>query len=194
VTPPVHEQLRLRPLLPEDAAGVLAIYAPIVTDTVISFEEDVPSIEEMQGRIRSGRERFPWLAAVDANDHMLGYAYACPWRTRPAYDWTCEASVYVAKSAQRQGVARALYEHLFRILQECGFVDVYAGITLPNEASVQFHESCGFTPIARFTRCGYKFGLWSDVGFWQRPLAPRDPLPPRPSISRSSIYLGKSES
>lgn len=178
----------MRPLLPQDAAGLLEIYAPIIVHTLISFEEVVPSLAEIEARIAAGRERFPWLAAVDKEDRLLGYAYACPWRTRPAYDWTCEVSVYVAERAQRQGIARALYGELLPILRECGFVEAYAGITLPNEASVRLHESCGFAPLAVFPRCGYKFGRWSDVGFWNLPLAPREPLPPRPSISRSSTY------
>lgn len=188
------DALRLVPLGPEDAAEVQAIYAPVVHDTAISFELEPPSVEEMARRIESGSARHPWLGARDADGRLHGYAYACTWRGRPAYDWICEVSVYVDGGSRRGGVGRTLYAALLAELEERGYVEAYAGITLPNPASVAFHEACGFTPLTVFERCGFKQGRWLDVGFWRRPLAAREAEPLRPCTSRSSTCRGRSGS
>lgn len=163
-----------------DAAAIAAIYAPIVRDTAISFELDAPADAEMARRIRD-KTRFPWL--VDEVDGaVVGYAYASSFRERAAYDWCTEVTVYVGATARRTGAATRLYRALFRLLELQGYAMAYAGIVLPNAASVGFHEAMGFTRVGTFSRAGFKFGGWHDLGFWERPLAtPSAPRTPEPA-------------
>jgi len=162
-----------------DAEAMAAIYAPVVRDTTISFEVDPPNADEMLARLRETLPRYPWLVAED--DGVLGYAYASQHRTRAAYRFSVDVSLYVGERARRRGVGRALYTALFAILERQGFVAAHAGITLPNEASVGLHESFGFKPIGVYPGVGFKFGKWLDVIWLQRDLAPRVPLPPAPT-------------
>jgi phosphinothricin acetyltransferase len=171
----------LRPAAPADAPGVLALYAPLVRDTHVSFEAVSPTADEVAGRIARTLERFPWLVCEDEED-LLGYAYAGPHRDRSGYRWSAEVSVYVAPAAHRRGVGRALYTALLGLLAAQGYVNVYAGIALPNDASVGLHEALGFRLAARYPAVGFKAGAWRDVGWWHRrinPLAPA-PAPPVP--------------
>lgn len=163
-----------------DAEAIAAIYAPIVASTPISFEVVPPTAAEMAGRLASLGDRYPWLVADEGG--VRGYAYASPHGERAGYAWSVNVSVYVAAEARRGGVARALYEALFATLAEQGFVNAYAGITLPNAASVGLHERLGFTPVGVYRSVGYKLGAWHDVGWWARPLAalPELPSPTRP--------------
>ncbi|MFL5243648.1 MAG: arsinothricin resistance N-acetyltransferase ArsN1 family B [Gemmataceae bacterium] len=171
----------IRLALEQDAESILAIYKPFCVSTAVSFETDPPSIEEMARRIRSTLQRFPWLV-VDHGEKVLGYAYAGPHRERAAYRWSVEATAYVSQSQRRMGIGRALYTSLFHILKLQGFYNAYAGITLPNPASVGLHESVGFRPVGVYRNVGYKLGAWHDVGWWQltiqghcdRPDAPKD--------------------
>ena len=164
---------------PADAAGVHAIYAPIVRDTAISFETDPPSIEEMSRRIGSTLERWPWLVCVEGAD-VLGYAYAGRHRERAAYRWGVDVTVYIHERARRRGVGHALYSALLPMLVVQGYHRAYAGITLPNAGSVGLHQAVGFTPIGVYPAVGWKLGDWHDVGWWQRTLRPpaRDPAEP----------------
>lgn len=165
-----------------DAEGIHAIYAPVVENSVTSFEYAVPSVAEMARRIGEGLQRYPWLVATDASDEVvLGYAYACSWRARTAYRWTCEVSVYVHPDHRRRGLARILYTELLLRLQDLGYVLAIAGITLPNPASQAFHEDFGFEPVGIFPGCGHKFGDWLDVGFWRIEMNPRGPSPEPPA-------------
>lgn len=155
----------------EDAAGILAIYGPVVRDTAISFELDPPSVEEMRGRIRARLEGFPWIVCASGND-IWGYAYADRLRTRAAYQWTTELTVYVHPERQRRGVARALYTSLLAALRLQGFRSAFGGIALPNPGSVALHEAMGFRPAGVWTAVGFKLGAWHDVGFWYLELQP----------------------
>ena len=161
-----------------DAARIAAIYRPSVTDSVISFEAEPPDEVVMSERIRSTLARLPWL--VCEAGAVRGYAYASRYRERAAYQWSAEVSAYVDQDARGRGVGRALYTSLFATLVLQGYRNAYAGITLPNEASVGLHEAVGFTPIGVYRAVGYKFGAWHDVGWFERQLAPRDgdPAPP----------------
>lgn len=172
--------LSLRLAQPSDAGAVAAIYAPIVADTVISFELEPVSADEMAGRIDATVPTLPWLVA-EQDGAVVGYAYAARHRARPAYRWSVEVSVYVDDTARGNGVGSRLYTDLLAVLTEQGYVNAYAGITLPNPASVALHTSLGFDPVGVFRGVGYKFGAWRDVGWWQRRLAgPHAPQPPRP--------------
>ncbi|MEI1377849.1 GNAT family N-acetyltransferase [Nostoc sp. UHCC 0926] len=165
-----------------DALKMLAIYAPVVRETSISFEIEPPSETEFQGRIKDYQQQMPWLVC-QINDELLGYAYATPYRTRAAYQWSVESSVYVNVEYRRKGVAKALYSSLFQLLQLQGFYNVFAAIALPNPASVAVHEAVGFSPVGVFCRVGYKFSEWHDVAWWQLSLQQEQPLPVNPPLS-----------
>lgn len=164
---------------PEDAARIAAIYAPYVESTPITFEIDPPSADDMRERVERIQARWPWLVWEDGG-RVLGYAYAGEHRARAAYRWCVEVAVYVAAGAQRRGVGRALYGALLPMLVLQGFRNAYAGITLPNPASVALHEAVGFVPLGVYRRVGWKLGAWHDVGWWSRDLAPHDALPSEP--------------
>lgn len=156
----------LRLARPADAESLLAIYAPYVRDTSITFETEVPSTEAFGKRIVGYLDKWPWLV-YEANGVVAGYAYASGYRERVAYQWSVECSVYVHDDFMRAGVAKALYTALFAILKKQGFRNVYAVINLPNERSVAFHENCGFRYFATYEQVGYKLGKWKNVGWWR---------------------------
>jgi L-amino acid N-acyltransferase YncA len=162
-----------------DAKQIAAIYAPNVTDTVISFEFEPPSVDEMRQRIEVTLQRYPWLVC-ERQGRLLGYAYAGAHGSRAAYQWSVDVSVYVHEDARRTGVGRALYASLFAALDLQGFYNAYAGATLPNPASVGLHESVGFRQVGVYRGVGYKLGEWHDVVWWHLPLRERvaDPDPP----------------
>lgn len=149
-----------------DAAACAAIYAPFVSGSAVSFEEDAPSEDEIRERIRAARS---WLVA-ERDGAVAGFAYATPYRARPAYRWAVETSVYVSATAHGRGTGRALYEALLFELESRGLRTACAAIALPNPASVALHEAVGFAPVGIFRGIGYKAGAWRDVGWWQRPL------------------------
>ncbi len=167
--------------LATDAEDIAAIYAPIVRETAISFESAPPSADAMTGRIETILPTHPWLVAV-RDDQVLGYVYAGEHRARAAYRWSVDVTVYVAVEARGGGVARTLYQSLLGVLKAQGFHSAFAGIALPNTASVALHESVGFKPLGVYREVGHKFGKWHDVGWWQLSLsegaeAPSEPLP-----------------
>lgn len=164
-----------------DASAILAIYAPFVLNTTVSFEYAVPTIDEFSQRIESIQQRFPYLVA-EQNGRIMGYAYASAHRERTAYKWSADTSVYMHPDAHRQGVARQLYATLFDLLCRQGIYNVYAGITLPNPASEAFHRSIGFRPVGVYENVGFKFGVWHSTEWLQMALQPHteSPMPPTP--------------
>jgi phosphinothricin acetyltransferase len=177
----------IRPADPDrDAAACAAIYAPSVEATPISFELVPPDAAEFARRIAKYSATHQFLVAEEGGE-VIGYAYACRWAERAAYDWAVETSVYVAAAHHGKGVGRALYTELFERLAAQGFRIAVAGVTLPNPASIGLHESMGFEPIGSLRNIGFKQGRWHDVGYWQRSLAslgdgdPKPPLPPGPT-------------
>jgi phosphinothricin acetyltransferase len=149
-----------------DAEGVAAIYRPVVTGTAISFETSPPDREEMARRIEETLRSYPWLVC-EVDGATAGYAYATRHRVRGAYQWSVDTSVYIADAFRRRGVGRGLYTSLFAILAAQGYFNAFAGIALPNAASVALHESMGFELIGVYRRVGYKLDRWHDVGWWQ---------------------------
>ena len=129
-----------------DAEQIQGIYAPNVLYTAIAFELEPPTVDDMRQRIVQTVQHWPWLVCEDHGE-ALGYAYASEYRTRPAYQWSVEVSVYVHAQVHRSGIGRALYSALFKLLTLQGFYNAYAGITLPNPGSVGLHEALGFRPI-----------------------------------------------
>lgn len=175
--------MRIRLATADDAAAIAAIYAPYVAASVVSFEAEPPDEAEMRARIEAGGGLYPWLAAVDEAEALLGYAYASAFRPRHAYRFTVETSVYVADGGQRRGVGRRLYRLLIETLEAQGFTQAIAAVTIPNEGSLRLHEDLGFTEAGIYRQVGYKFGEWRSVALWQRALAaapPHRPAEPRP--------------
>ena len=149
-----------------DGAACAAIYAPYVRDTAITFELEPPSPEEMAGRIARYGKSHAWLVA-ERDGAVLGYAYGSPHRDRPAYATSCDVGIYCAPSARGLGLGSALYGALLPILAR-DYHAAFAGIALPNPASVRLHEAHGFTPLGVYHEVGWKLGAWHDVGWWQR--------------------------
>ena len=172
--------MKVRRVTAADAAAIASIYAPYVTASIVSFETEAPDTEEMAGRIAAAGDLYPWLVACGEDGALLGYAYACAFRTRPAYRFTVETSVYVANATHRRGVGTLLYRSLLPVLEAQGFAQAIAAITLPNEASVRLHERLGFVQIGTYERVGFKFREWRSVGLWQRGLAPLSTRPEEP--------------
>lgn len=161
----------IRPARLEDSEAIAAIYAPYCTDTVISFEMEAPTADEMRQRIEKITKALPWLVEERAGK-VVGYAYASPHRERLAYQYSVEVSVYVDKNFHKQGIGTALYKQLFDELRALGKYNALAGITLPNQASVSIHERLGFVQTGTYSKVGYKFQGWHDVGWWQLVLQP----------------------
>jgi phosphinothricin acetyltransferase len=168
---------KIRPATVADGAGVAAIYDVAVATTPASFEIDPPGAAEMARRVGETTRTHPWLVAEDEG-RVLGYAYAAPARSRPAYRWCAEVSVYLADDARGKGLGGRLLDELLDELAARGIATVIAGTTLPNPASVRLFEGRGFELVGVFKRSGYKLGAWHDVGWWQRMLYEGDaPLP-----------------
>lgn len=159
----------IRPATAEDAAACAAIYRPHVTDGWTSFELDPPGAAEMARRIASISESHAWLVA-EKDGAVTGYAYGSPHRSREAYATSCDVAVYVAAETTGQGVGRRLYQALLPALKARGLHAAFAGIALPNPASIGLHEAMGFTPVGIYREVGWKMGARRDVGWWQRVL------------------------
>ena len=149
----------IRPVLPSDAKELLAIYAPYVADTTITFEYDIPSISEFTNRIKNISKSFPYLVAEE-NGKVVGYAY----------DWTCELSIYLDKDARSKKIGSQLYDTLEKELVSQGYVNLLACISLPNDISIAFHKKRGFNQVAHFPKIGFKFEQWHDIVWLQKRL------------------------
>jgi phosphinothricin acetyltransferase len=179
---------RIRLADPErDASRIAEIYRPAVEGSHISFEETAPSAAEMADRMRAVLEQLPWLVAQpNEGGSVIGYAYASRHRERPAYRWSADISVYVDPEWHGRGVGRALYGELLGILRRQGYANVFAGVTLPNQASVALHESIGMRQIGVYERVGYKLGEWRDVAWFGMRLAD-PPDPPAEPVSLTNL-------
>jgi L-amino acid N-acyltransferase YncA len=179
---PVSTALRVRLADPDrDCEAVASIYRPAVEESLASFEEVAPDAAEMARRMRETLARTPWLVAV-AKGEVVGYAYAARHKERAGYRWSVDVSAYVRADWQHRRVGRTLYDALLPFLRRQGFVNAYAGITLPNPASVALHESIGMRPIGVYGHVGFKFGAWHDVAWFGMALAdpvgdPQEPIP-----------------
>lgn len=163
--------MHIRLATPDDAPAIAAIYRPYVTDSLVSFELEPPDAAAIADRMAKILGRLPWLLCEESGV-AVGYAYAAKYREREAYQWSVETTVYLRRDRHRRGIGRALYTELFGLLVQQGYYTAYAGIALPNAASVGLHESLGFEPVGIYRNAGFKFGGWHDVGWWQKPLRP----------------------
>ncbi len=175
----------IRMAKPTDAEQILAIYAPYIQSTVISFEVEIPTKEAFSNRISTYLKEAPWLV-YEIDGKIAGYAYASAHRGRAAYQWNREVSVYVDKPYQKQGIARHLYTILFDLLTIQGYTNVLAGIVQPNPLSVQFHKSLGFSVVGTYKNIGFKFGKWHDISWYERFLQV-EISEPKPIISMETL-------
>ena len=174
-------KIEIRVATAEDAPQIAAIYVPAVEESAVSFETEAPDGAEIASRIEDTLDMYPWLVAERGHE-IVSFVYARRFRTRPAYDWDAEVTVFVKEGNQGLGVGRAIYSAMFDILTAQGFVNVYAAITVPNEASIRFHQALGFELAGSFPAVGFKLGAWHTVEFWwaqlgDQPDAPQAPIP-----------------
>ncbi|HMQ63974.1 MAG TPA: N-acetyltransferase family protein [Flavilitoribacter sp.] len=158
-----------------DTPQMLAIYSPFILHSNTSFELSVPSIDAFRERVKAVLAEAPWLVCETPDGRVAGFAYAGKHRERPAYRWTRELSVYIHQNYRGQNIATALYTALIGLLRLQGYANTLIGITLPNDASVRFHEKMGFKPIGVYHNVGFKAGAFHDVGWWEMAIA--DQLP-----------------
>jgi L-amino acid N-acyltransferase YncA len=164
------ETTTIRPVESSDSNSIVAIYNHYVAKTVITFEEEPIEAGELARRINNIRSAsLPWLVA-EQTGQVVGYAYAAPWKTRTAYRFSVEITVYLSPECSRRGVGSMLYGQLFPILRAQGIHSIMAGIALPNDTSVALHEKFDLKKVAHFHQVGFKFNQWVDVGYWQRTL------------------------
>lgn len=166
----------------EDAAALLEIYRPHIEDSAVSFELKVPSLDEFRERLNIISEKFP-LLILEKENQIRGFAYANTYRSREAYQWSVESSIYMIDDAKGTGESTLLYSELLKELKTRAFQKVYAVITLPNKASILFHKKHGFKEISTFERAGFKFGQWHSI-YWME-------LDLNDSLPKASPLFGK---
>lgn len=160
--------MSIRQAEPSDALAIAEIYNHYITESVITFEEEPVTVSEMARRMAEVRSAsLPWLVAEESGE-LTGYAYASPWRSRSAYRFSVEATVYIAPGFVGRGIGSLLFGQLLSMLQAQKIHSVIGGIALPNEASVALNEKFGLRKVAEFHEVGFKFGRWINVGYWQR--------------------------
>ena len=167
-------ELIIRSANENDAEAVRRIYEPCILNTAVTFEYDVPTVDDFAERISSTLKKYPYLIA-EQDGKAIGYAYAGPFHTRAAFAWAAEWSVYIDCNARRMGIGQKLYTVIEEKLKAMGIVNLYASIayTENNDSyltkdSIEFHKSLGFTKTAHFNKCGYKFNRWYDLVYMEK--------------------------
>jgi phosphinothricin acetyltransferase len=171
--------IKLQLITPNQAQEALAIYAYYVSNTSITFETVVPSLEEFDKRIEDVSKNYPWLVCMQ-DGKMVAYAFAKMHRPTGAYLWSPEVTIYVAHDFQGKGVGKRLYEALFAVLKLQGFYTVFAGVVLPNSQSIGLHKAMGFEEIGVFKNIGYKQGQWHSAQWFQKSLDQTELIPKQP--------------
>ena len=179
-------RVTLRFAIPADAEALVAIYAPYILKTAITYEYEIPSTAEFAHRIETYSAKYPYLVA-ELDGTPVGYAYACPLGSRPAFDWAVETAIYVREDCKGLGIGKALYEKLETILRSMGIRTMTAAVAsvehddpyLTN-ASIAFHLRMGFTPVGTFHNAGCKFGRWYDLTWLEKAIGMYDTQPPHP--------------
>lgn len=168
--------MQIVPVQAEDANELIKIYSPYVTETAITFEYKVPSLEEFTARIMNISSKYPYLKAVNNEGNVLGYCYAGAFKARAAYDWSVETTVYVDRDYRKQGIGKELYTELERRLKNIGITNMNACIAMPEKEdeyltfdSMHFHEKMGFSVAGTFHKSGFKFNRWYNM-IWMEKL------------------------
>ena len=178
--------ITLRFATPSDAEALVAIYAPYILNTAITYEYEIPSTEEFARRIETYSAKYPYLVA-EMNGIPVGYAYACPLGSRPAFDWSVETAIYIREDCKGMGIGQLLYEKLEAILKIMGIRTMTAAVASVDHedpyltnASIAFHLRMGFTPVGTFRNAGCKFGRWYDLTWLEKAIGTYDTQPPHP--------------
>ncbi len=169
----------------DDAPALLRIYAPYITDTTVTFEYEVPSLQAFRQRIETISAEYPYLLC-ERDGVILAYAYAHRAMERAAYQWNAELSVYVHREHLREGLGSALYRCLLELLELQHVQNAYGVISIPNDSSCRLHEALGFRVLGVYRQTGYKLGEWHDVVWYEKSLGAHE-VPPRPLLSVKSI-------
>lgn len=179
----------------EDAERILEIYAYYVNNTAISFEYKVPTLSEFQNRMTNTMKRYPYLV-IEKDGYIQGYAYAGPFVGRAAYDWSCEMTIYLDRTAQKCGLGRKIYEALEDKLRKMGVLNLYACIGYPetedeylNRNSAEFHAHLGFSIVGEFHKCGYKFDRWYDMIWMEKIIGTHHSNQPAVKLLEAEIFL-----
>lgn len=159
----------IRPVNKTDIPAICNIYNFYVKNTIITFEEEEVSAREIEKRIEEITKNFPWLVYVE-NGVVLGYAYASSWKSRSAYRFSAESTVYLSQESIGKGIGSKLYSDLIVEAKNKGIHSLIGGIAQPNDESVALHEKLGFQKCAHFKEIGFKFNKWIDVGYWEKRL------------------------
>ena len=182
----------IRVAMESDYPGMLEVYKPNVLNTAITFEYEVPSLEEYAKRINNIITHYPCLVCGQ-NGVVAGFAYAGLFRVKDAYQWSAESTIYVSENYRGKGIARVLYEALLSVLELQGFVNVYAAVTIPNPASERLHSAAGFAEIGLFEKIGFKQGKWHDLKWYEMYLVehPKNPVPPVSihAVKETAVFL-----
>lgn len=193
----MKSEVKLRAATVSDAAELLKIYAPYVTDTAITFEYDVPTLEDFKERIAHTLEKYPYFVA-ELNGEIVGYAYASAFHPRAAYGWASETSIYVRRDMKRMGLGRTLYDALETALKAQGVLNLNACIACPDvddeyltRNSISFHAHLGYSMVGEFHNCGYKFGRWYNMVWMEKMLGEHvDDQPPVKRFDEVRAELG----
>lgn len=175
----MSSSVTIRPATPADAEELLSIYAPYVEHTAITFEYEVPSVEEFRERILHTLQHYPYLVAEKTiTNSIVGYVYAGPLHVRAAYAWSVETSIYVKEGEKNSGIGKILYTALEKALAAQNMTNLNACIASPvtddeylNHNSIQFHTHLGYSMIGEFHKCAYKFGRWYNMVWMEKMIA-----------------------
>ena len=166
--------IKIRVATSEDVAALLKIYAPYVQKTAITFDYEVPTLEEFTEKIEKILRKYPVLVA-ETEKGIVGYAYADAFKNKAAYDWAVETTIYVDTDCKKMGIGRLLYDELERLLKAQNIVNLNACIAYPEEEdeyltkdSVRFHEKLGYRMVGEFRQCGYKFNRWYHMVWMEK--------------------------
>ena len=169
-----ENNIRIRVASENDAEAILAIYAPYVIKTAITFEYEVPTLEEFRGRMHHTLQKYPYLVA-EQDGKILGYAYVGPFHARAAYDWAVETSSYVDENLRHSGVGGRLNRVLEAVLKAMGILNMEACIGVPEvedehltRNSENYHAHIGYRLVGEFYKCGYKFGRWYNMVWMEK--------------------------
>lgn len=155
--------MKLRLANVNDAKYILKIYEPYIKNTAITFEYEVPTLEEFENRIKSISKTYPYIVCIDDNNNIVGYAYASKYKERAAFNWDVELSIYIDSMYHNKNISHALYSSLLETLKIQGVYNAYASIVVPNVKSEKFHKKYGFKQVGYYPKTGYKFKKWHDL-------------------------------
>ena len=187
--------IKIRMAMPDDAETILAVYAPYILETGITFEYEVPTVEAFRGRIENVLKKYPYLVA-ERNGEIIGYSYANPLGERAAFSRAAETVLYVKKDARGEKIGSRLYGTLEEILKKQNVTNICACIAYREQedetlthASPKFHAACGYKKIGHFTKCGYKFGRWYDLIWMEKFIGEHGENPPEfVPVSKISFF------